>query len=75
MEFAEFNLQEYATMEKKTKADDSTECFVLRIATHKTAEMGPSLIFLNEHEAKALQSYVKYYRTIIANCVNPKPGS
>lgn len=71
-EFSEFRLCEYIEREKRTKPlSDEVDCYVIKISRHKTADFGPSLLFLSETEEKALTAYVKHYRIIATDCRKP----
>ncbi len=61
IEFAEFTLLEYSEMQQQTDY-----YYLVRIASHKTAQQRRTL-FLCE-EAKALEAYVKYFRPLTSAC-------
>lgn len=62
MEFAEFRLGEFSDASvKKHKDSGAIDYVVIRVANHKTAEKGPSLLYLNPKEYAALTAYIKYY--------------
>ncbi|XP_045123126.1 uncharacterized protein LOC123511372 [Portunus trituberculatus] len=70
MEFMEFRLCEFLERELKRTPSGET-CYVIRIARHKTAEAGASVLFIDEDEEKALLAYVKHYRPIAVPCSGP----
>lgn len=41
---------------------------VLRVVIHKTAQFGSYLFFLNETDARTLESYIRYYRILAIKC-------
>lgn len=72
-EFGEFRLSEFLERQELKKKDTGeSDGYVVRVTRHKTAQKGPSLIYMKEEEEKALTAFVKYYRPLVASCVDPQ---
>lgn len=72
MEFAEFTLGEYLEMEeRRTKGPEPENYYVIRVARHKTAHQGPSLLYLEESDKKVLDAYILFYRPVVTSCMAP----
>ncbi|XP_063875078.1 uncharacterized protein LOC135108260 [Scylla paramamosain] len=68
MEFSEFRLSEY--LERKIVSSEES-MYVIKIARHKTAVKGPSLVYLTTDQEKALTSYIQFYRPLAVPCLSP----
>ena len=71
MKFSVFRLAEYAERQPQFKeGQQKPQKFVIKIARHKTAGMGPSLVYITPaHEAP--EAHVKFYRQITVEFSSP----
>ena len=53
------------------KGATTSEEFVVKIARHKTAAKGPSLVYMTKAQEIALTAYVKFYRPLAVACCSP----